>query len=183
MTFIHKAIFTDKAMPGPGTTADFFAGEAAMTITQISRASLLKDGGFGWDLVPLPAGPKGKYSVIGQAGIGVLKKGAHAAAAADFLAFFTNPANSVSSPVTSRRPAPRCSPPTPSPRPTRCSSPSSSRGRDRWHHQRAWSSPPHRTGRDQSDRPGRAGPLWKADADIQTVLNGVCTAIAPLLAK
>ncbi len=27
MTFLHKAIFTDKAMPGPGTTADFFAGE------------------------------------------------------------------------------------------------------------------------------------------------------------
>ena len=41
MTFIHKAIFTDKAMPGPGAAADFFAGDAAMTITQISRASLL----------------------------------------------------------------------------------------------------------------------------------------------
>ena len=35
MTFLHDAIFTDKAMPGPGTTADFFAGDAAMTITQI----------------------------------------------------------------------------------------------------------------------------------------------------
>ena len=30
----------------------------AMTITQISRASLLKDAKFGWDLVPLPAGPE-----------------------------------------------------------------------------------------------------------------------------
>ena len=55
MTFIHEAIFTDKAMPGPGTTADFFAGDAAMTITQISRASLLpRTSPFGWDLVPLP---------------------------------------------------------------------------------------------------------------------------------
>ena len=41
MTFIHDAIFDRNAIPGPGTAADFFAGEAAMTITQISRASLL----------------------------------------------------------------------------------------------------------------------------------------------
>ena len=66
-----------------------------MTITQISRASLLKDAKFGWDLVPLPAGPKGKYAVIGQAGLGVLKKGKNADVAADFLAYFTNPANSA----------------------------------------------------------------------------------------
>ena len=44
-------------------------GEAAMTITQISRASLLpKENPFSWDLVPLPAGPAGEYAVIGQAG-------------------------------------------------------------------------------------------------------------------
>ena len=42
-------------MPGPGVSADFFAGDAAMTITQISRASLLpRTSQFGWDLVPLP---------------------------------------------------------------------------------------------------------------------------------
>lgn len=95
MTFLHRAVFTDKAFPGPGTTADFFAGDAAMTITQISRASLPQDAKFGWDLVPLPAGPKSEYSVIGQAGLGVFRKSANAAAAADFLAFFTNPANSA----------------------------------------------------------------------------------------
>jgi multiple sugar transport system substrate-binding protein len=95
MTFIHHAIFTDKAIPGPGVAADFFAGESAMTITQISRASLLKDAKFTWDLVPLPAGPKGRYSVIGQGGIGVLKQGKNAAAAKDFLKFFTDDANSA----------------------------------------------------------------------------------------
>jgi multiple sugar transport system substrate-binding protein len=95
MTFIHKAIFTDKGMPGPGIAADFFAGDAAMTITQISRASLLpKENGFDWDLVPLPAGPAGEYAVIGQAGIGVFASGKNPAIAADFLAFFTNPENS-----------------------------------------------------------------------------------------
>ena len=94
MSFIHKAIFTDKAIPGPGVTADFFAGDAAMTITQISRASLLpKENAFSWDLVPLPSGPAGEYAVIGQAGIGVFASGKNPQVAADFLAFFSNPEN------------------------------------------------------------------------------------------
>ncbi len=38
-------------------------GDSAMTITRISRASLLQDAKFGWGLVPLPTGPKGEYSV------------------------------------------------------------------------------------------------------------------------
>lgn len=95
MTFLHHAIFTDKALPGPGTTADFFAGESGMTVTQISRASLLKDKPFNWSIVPLPKGPSADAKVIGQGGIGVLTKGKHAQTAADFLAFFTNPENSA----------------------------------------------------------------------------------------
>jgi len=66
-----------------------------MTVGQISRAALLKDAKFGWDLVPLPSGPKGDYAVIGQAGIGVLAKGKQARAATEFLAFLSNPANSA----------------------------------------------------------------------------------------
>jgi len=96
MTFIHDAIFAKKAMPGPGETVDFFAGDAAMTLTQISRASLLpKENPFDWDLVPLPEGPAGKYAVIGQAGIGVFAQGKNPEIAADFLAFFSNPENSA----------------------------------------------------------------------------------------
>ena len=92
--FIHGAAFDEKSMPGPGTTADFFAGEAAFTVTQISRASLLAEGGFGWDLLPLPEGPVGEYSMVGQAGIGVLAQGEHPDVATDFLAYFTSPENS-----------------------------------------------------------------------------------------
>ena len=95
MRFIHDAIFVKKAMPGPGTSADFFAGDGAMTITQISRASLLpKDAAaFDWDLVPLPAGPVGEYAWVGRAGIGVLASGKNPQLAADFLAFFSSKAN------------------------------------------------------------------------------------------
>ncbi|WP_235935623.1 ABC transporter substrate-binding protein [Devosia aurantiaca] len=96
MSFIHDAIFTKKAMPGPGETADFFAGDAAMTVTQISRASLLpKENAFDWDLVPLPAGPAGEYAMIGQAAIGVFAASPNAQVAADFLGYMTNPENSA----------------------------------------------------------------------------------------
>jgi len=94
--FIHDAIFVKKAMPGPGQNVDFFAGDAAMTITQISRASLLpRDKRFDWDLVPLPKGPTGDYAIVGQAGIGVLQSGKNPAAAAAFVAYMTNPENSA----------------------------------------------------------------------------------------
>jgi multiple sugar transport system substrate-binding protein len=96
MTFIHDAAFKSHAMPGPGENVDFFTGDAAMTITQISRASLLpKDHPFKWDLVPLPSGPAGKYAIFGQAGIGVFKSSPNAKVAAEFLAFMTNPENSA----------------------------------------------------------------------------------------
>ncbi|MBH0052551.1 sugar ABC transporter substrate-binding protein [Salinibacterium sp. SWN139] len=93
-SFIHDAAFESSAMPGPGTTADFFAGESAFTVTQISRASLLAEGGFNWDLLPLPAGPAGEYSIVGQAGIGVMSQGENPDAATGFLAYFSNPENS-----------------------------------------------------------------------------------------
>ncbi|EJN02314.1 sugar ABC transporter substrate-binding protein [Phyllobacterium sp. YR531] len=96
LSFIHDAVFKNKAMPGPGENMDFFAGDAAMTITQISRASLLpKQNGFEWDLVPLPTGPAGEYALIGQAGIGVMQSSAHADIAADFVGYMTNPENSA----------------------------------------------------------------------------------------
>lgn len=95
MTRIHQAIFQDGSLPGPGETVDFFTGDAAFTITQISRASLLpKEDAFGWDLVPLPAGPAGEYSVVGQAGVGAFANGANAETAVEFLAYFTNKENS-----------------------------------------------------------------------------------------
>ncbi|GIG88061.1 ABC transporter substrate-binding protein [Plantactinospora endophytica] len=184
MRFLHDATFTDKAFPGPGTTADFFAGEAGLTITQISRASLLKDAKFGWDLVPLPTGPKGGYAVIGQGGLGVLKKGKHAEVAADFLAFFTNPTNSAK--LAQFFPPPRTSLLTtetlaktnPLLKPEQLQAvviDGISTGVVK----------PSHTGQAELSQAVRSAldPLWKPDADVPAVLAGVCTAINPLLAK
>lgn len=92
LTWFHDAAFEQGAIPGPGTTADFFAGDVTMTITQVSRAASL-DESFGWDVVPLPAGPAGQQNVIGQAGVGVFANGQAPQVAADFLAHFTNAAS------------------------------------------------------------------------------------------
>ncbi|MFC5818867.1 ABC transporter substrate-binding protein [Nonomuraea harbinensis] len=182
MTFLHTMIFKDKAMPAPGTVADFFAGDAAMVVAQISRAAMLEDGEFGWDLVPLPAGPKGEYAVIGQAGIGVLKKSPNAEAAADFLAFFTDEANSAK--LAAYFPPARDSLLTAE--------------------TMAKTSPllkpeqlqevvidgietgvvkPSHTGQAELAQTVRASldALWVADADVKTVLDGVCAKIQPML--
>ncbi|MGH3646599.1 MAG: ABC transporter substrate-binding protein [Micromonosporaceae bacterium] len=182
MTFLHKGIFTDKALPGPGTSADFFAGDAGMTITQISRASLLEDAKFKWDLVPLPEGPAGKYSVIGQAGIGVLKLSKHADEATRFLAYLTNPENSAK--LAQFFPPAR----------------ESQLNADTLAKTNPLLTPeqlqavvldgiatgvvkPSHAGQAEISQAvrGALDPLWRPDADVKAVLKGVCTAIDPML--
>lgn len=184
ITFIHKAIFTDKAMPGPGTSADFFAGDAAMTITQISRASLLPKDGFAWDLVPLPKGPIGDYAVIGQAGIGVFKAGKSAPEAARFLAFMTNPENSAK--MAQFFPPPRKSllnattlaKTNPLLKPEQIEDvviKGIATGKVK----------PSHTGFAQIQQLVRAGldPIWTPQADVKAGLTAICGRIAPLLSR
>jgi multiple sugar transport system substrate-binding protein len=184
MTFLHRAIFTGKALPAPGVAADFFAGESAMTIAQISRASLLKDGKFGWTLVPLPSGPSGAYSVIGQGGLGVLKKGKNAAVAQDFVKYFTSPANSAKlaqffpPPRRSQLNADTLAKANPLLKPEQLQDvviDGIATGKVKPSH--AGSAEINQAVRSALD------PLWKPDADVEAVLGGVCTAINPLLAK
>jgi multiple sugar transport system substrate-binding protein len=184
MTFLHKAIFTDKALPAPGVAADFFAGESAMTIAQISRASLLKEDGFGWTLVPLPAGPSGSYAVIGQGGIGVLKKGKNAAAAQEFVKFFTSPANSE-----------KLAQFFPPPRQSQLNADTLAKANPLLKPEQLQDVvidgiengvvKPSHAGSAEINQAVRSGldPLWKPGADVTGVLKGVCTAINPLLAK
>jgi len=183
-TFLHDAAFDKKSMPGPGTTADFFAGDAAFTVTQISRASLLADGGFGWNLLPLPEGPVGEYSMVGQAGIGVMKQGKNQQVATDFLAFFTSPENSEK--LAQYFPPARNSqlnaetlsaanPVLTEEQITDVVVPGISTGVDR----------PSHTDSAQIGQAVRAAldAVWTENADIPAVLADVCTAIDPLLSK
>lgn len=122
MRFIHDAIFVKKAMPGPGVSADFFAGDAAMTTTQISRAALLPKGdkAFDWDLVPLPKGPAGDYAVTGRAGIGVMASGKTRSSRRNSWRFSPPSLMLPSSRGFSHRHGRACSPPMSSRPPTHC---------------------------------------------------------------
>ncbi|GAA1981102.1 sugar ABC transporter substrate-binding protein [Isoptericola halotolerans] len=182
MTWIHDATFDDGAMPGPGTTADFFAGDAAMTITQISRASALDDS-FAWDVVPLPAGPQGRQNVIGQAGIGVFAQGENPDVAADFLAWFTNPEHAEQ--LAQYFPPPRESLLTAdllgAANPLLSDEQLQAVVVDGI--QDAVTKPAHPSFAKLQDTV-RAGldPLWTAGADVEAVLADVCTSIDPILA-
>lgn len=181
MTWIHDAVFADGAMPGPGVTADFFAGDAAMTITQISRASALDDS-FEWDVVPLPAGPSGKQNVIGQAGIGVFANAEHPTVAADFLAYFTNPEN-----------AEKLAAYFPPPRESLLNADTLASGNPRLSAEQlqavvvdgiegAVTKPTHvNFAKLQDTVRAELDALWTADADVEAVLQGACSAIEPLL--
>jgi len=181
MTWFHDAVFTDDALPGPGTTADFFAGDAAMTVTQISRASSLDDS-FGWDVVPLPAGPVGQQNVIGQAGIGVFTAAENPDVAADFLAYFTDSTN-----------AEKLAAYFPPPRQSLLNADTLAEANPKLDGdqlqevvvdgvQRAVTKPAHRNFA-QLEQTVRAelDALWTADADVEAVLADTCAAAQPLL--
>lgn len=183
MTYLHRAVFEDKAMPAPGTTADFFSGEAAMTVTQISRASLLTDS-FAWDFVPLPEGPKGPYDVIGQAGLGVFGNGRHVEEATDFLTFMTNAENSAKlgrffpQARTSQLDAATLAASNPQVKPEALEEVvinGIKEGKVK----------PSHTNQSEIAEAVRSAldPLWTPDADVEKVLGDVCSAIRPQLEK
>lgn len=181
MSWIHEATFTDGAMPGPGTTADFFAGDAAMTITQISRASAIDDS-FTWDIVPLPAGASGKQNVIGQAGIGIFAAGDHPDVAADFLAYFTGPENAEK--LATYFPPPRKSLLTAET--LAAANPLLSQEQLQTvvveGIQDAVTKPAHRNFAQVAETArGELDALWAEDADLQAVLADTCAAIQPFL--
>ena len=87
---LHDMVYKDKSIVPPGETGDYFSGAAAMTINQISRASLMEKAGFEWGIAPLPTGPGGESPVIGQAGIVVFTAGKQKELAAEFVAHMTS---------------------------------------------------------------------------------------------
>lgn len=179
--FFHDSVYVSGATPGPGTTADFFAGDAAFTTAQVSRASLL-DGSFGSEIYPLPKGPAGEYGNIGQAGMAVFQGGDHVAQATDFLAYMTNPENSA-----------KLAQFFPPPRQSLLSGEELAKVNTKLSAEQldrvvvdeladVSATPPvtspaeiTSTGKTALDR------MWSPDADVAEVLGGVCDAIQPVL--
>lgn len=87
--FYHDMIFDAKSAVPPGEIGDFFSGQSAMTITQLSRTAKLTEAEFEWDVVPLPVGPAGNAQIIGQAAFVVFTASPNQEVAQDFVAFMT----------------------------------------------------------------------------------------------
>jgi len=90
MELYHAMIFDDGSVVPPGEIGDFFAGDAAMTMNQISRVSRLTDAGFDWGIAPLPTGPGGQSDVIGQAAMVVFGQGENQELATALIAHMTS---------------------------------------------------------------------------------------------
>ncbi|WP_332445894.1 ABC transporter substrate-binding protein [Sphaerochaeta sp.] len=90
VTLFHDMVYQDGSVVPPGNQSDFFAGNAAMTVGQISRVSKLNDAPFAWGIAPMPAGPKGESPVIGQAAIGAHSTGKQVALASELVAYMTD---------------------------------------------------------------------------------------------
>lgn len=95
VSLYHKMMFKDKSIVPPRDMSDFFAGNVAMAATFISSAGRLKDVTWGWDIAPLPSGPAGDVGVIGQSAIVAWGTSKNPEAAAKFVGFITNPANTA----------------------------------------------------------------------------------------
>jgi len=178
---LHDMVFKDKSIVPPGEKGDYFSGNAAMTINQISRASLMPKAGFKWGIAPLPTGPGGESPVIGQAGIVVFAAGKQKKLAAEFLAHMTTKASVITAAqffpparnsvlasdvfVNSNKliPAPQM----------KIVADAIAKGKVLPAHEKS----PQIVA---AMKP-RVDALWRADANVEAALKAVCTAIKPLL--
>lgn len=90
VSLYHDMVFSDGSAVPPGENGDFFNAQSAMTYTQISRVSKLADADFDWGIAPMPAGPGGESPIIGQAAIVVFKDSPNRELATEFLAYMTD---------------------------------------------------------------------------------------------
>jgi multiple sugar transport system substrate-binding protein len=93
MTLYHDMIFEDQSVVPPGERADFFSGNSAMTVTQLSRAAQLQGASFEWGIAPLPSGPAGEVSIVGQAALVVFNNARNRDLAIEFAKHMTSKEN------------------------------------------------------------------------------------------
>lgn len=89
---LHDMTFKDASMPRPGDQTTFQSGRLGMYIDNVSFSAQLNDAGFKWGVAPLPEGPSGRVTQLGQAGYVVFAKSAHPREALAFLNFLASPA-------------------------------------------------------------------------------------------
>lgn len=178
---LHDMVFKDKSIVPPGTQGDYFSGNSAMTVNQISRASKMPEAGFKWGIAPLPTGPGGEAPVIGQAGLVVFASGKNTEVAAQFIAHMTNKEN-VATMAQFFPPARKSvlagdafinGNKLVAPEMMKNVASAIEKGRVHPAHEKA--------PQILAAMAPRVDALWKADADVDAAIKGICTAIQPQL--
>ena len=89
---MYDMTFKDASLPRPGDQTTFQSGRLGMYIDNVSFSAQLKDVAFKWGIAPLPKGPAGRVTQLGQAGYVVFAKSTHPTEAQAFLKFLASPA-------------------------------------------------------------------------------------------
>ena len=178
---LQDMVFKDKSIVPPGEQGDYFSGNSAMTVNQISRASKMAEAGFKWGIAPLPAGPGGESPVIGQAGLVVFAQGKNTEIAAEFVAHMSSKEN-VAIMAQFFPPARKSvleadafinGNKLVAPEMMKYVADAITKGRVHPAHEKA--------PQILAAMAPRVDALWKADADVDAAIKGICTAIQPLL--
>ena len=90
--FMYDMTFKDGSVPRPGDQTTFQGGRLGMYIDNVSFSAQLKDAVFKWGVAPLPKGPAGRITQLGQAGYVVFAKSSRPNEAQAFLKFLASPA-------------------------------------------------------------------------------------------
>lgn len=183
--FLWDMVYADESMPGPGVDVDFANGDIGMSIERAAQAPGWSEAGFAWDIVRMPDGPEGFIAGRAQDATVAFKDSANPDLGAIFAAFTATPEN-----------AQKYLSITPVPRTSIISDTEAIRNSDlvltpeqmdqavlpaltaeNWVPQ--YSHP------NFSEIHSRSMPvfdeLWQPDADVQSVLDDVCSAIQPLM--
>lgn len=182
---VHDMVFADESHPPPGLDVDFATGDVGMSLTRPNFAFRWKDGGFNWGVVRQPDGPQGFVPSLAQNGIAVHAGTANPDLAALFVAYTLTRDNAIRFQVN-----------TPSNRLSTFTSEILARA------------VPDLTPEQMERTVIKAlqndavvyeyahrnfgplfthshtifdGQMWKADADVNAVLNSICDVITPLL--
>lgn len=82
----HDMLYVDGSVVPPGDESSFYTGQAAMTVSQISRVSNLAEVDWAWSMCTLP----GNVPVIGQAALGAFSGGKNVELASELVAYMTS---------------------------------------------------------------------------------------------
>ncbi|GGJ57200.1 ABC transporter substrate-binding protein [Deinococcus roseus] len=87
-----QRMIKDGSAPKLGEQVTFASGNLGMYADQVSYSGQLSTVKFKWDIVPMPSGPKGQHTLLGQAGYAVFSGSKHPKEATQFVAFLSSAA-------------------------------------------------------------------------------------------